>query len=250
MDKRLAQHYDDKYAQEAGTTRIDLRPVVSNPTDRFHAAVSYLTPRAKGRDILELGAGSGTIAESIRAAGGDFATYTVSEIVRARLDGTRRNLTDSRYRFDLIDASHPESEQAPFDIIVSIALIEHLVDPISAMIQTRELLKPGGFVYIDTPNIAKWTRRVKLATGKFPSTASADEGLLTYDGQPTDLHDEGHLHYFTFRSLERLLLERCGYSRVERIGYHPGGAPGGKVGGPLARRWPTMFAELCIAAYA
>jgi SAM-dependent methyltransferase len=249
MSGRLVEHYEGKYGHESTQVGIEPAALVQHPSGRFEAAVAFLTPRVADADVLELGAGSGTIAESVRLAGGKFSTWTLTEIAQARLDGTRRNLTDPRFRFALMDASDLQADQQ-FDIIVSIALIEHLVDPIEAMIGTRKMLKPGGFVYIDTPNIAKWTRRVKLALGRFPSTASADEGLATYDGKPVDLHDEGHLHYFTFRALERLLTERCGYSRVERIGYHPGGKPGPWVGNVLARRRPTLFSELCIAAYA
>lgn len=44
-----------------------------------------------------------------------------------------------------------------------------LVDPPGAMRQIRTLLAPGGFVYIETPNIAKWTRHMRLAIGRLPS---------------------------------------------------------------------------------
>jgi len=46
---------------------------------------------------------------------------------------------------------------------------EHLVDPPGAMRQIRTLLAPGGFVYIETPNIAKWTRHMRLTIGGSPS---------------------------------------------------------------------------------
>jgi len=56
--------------------------------------------------------------------------------------------------------------------------------------------------------------------GYFPSTASLDEGLLMYDCKTsTNLYDEGHLHYFTYRSLKRILLERVGMSEVRIHGY-------------------------------
>lgn len=133
---------------------------------------------------------------------------------------------------------------------MSIALIEHLVDPLGALTDTRALLRPGGFIYIDTPNIAKWTRRVKLVGGRFPSTSSQQEGLITYDGAPVALHDEGHLHYFTYGSLERMLIERCGYSRVERVPYGATRKPSPRLSNVLARRVPTLFSEIAIIAYA
>ena len=60
-------------------------------------------------------------------------------------------------------------------------------------------------------------------------------------GSPADLYDEGHLHYFTFRSLTRMLTLRCGFSRVERVPYasapHVFGKRGSlRAGAPRADR--------------
>ena len=113
----------------------------------------------------------------------------------------------------------------------------------------RALLRPGGFVYLDTPNVAKYTRRAKLLFGHFPATASHREGLRRYDGQPASLHDEGHLHYFTWRSLTRMLVDHCGFSGVERLPWFPG-AP--RPLAPLAHRaaslWPELLSEIALIA--
>jgi hypothetical protein len=71
---------------------------------------------------------------------------------------------------------------------------------------------------------------------------------LGYDGQPVSLHDEGHLHYFTYRSLSRLLLERCGFTSLEKLPYATGGYLGAQISGALARLWPERFAEVCLVA--
>ncbi|MFP5333814.1 MAG: methyltransferase domain-containing protein [Actinomycetes bacterium] len=252
--QRLQTHYDDKYAQER-TTSSEL-PVVAlrlpHPVGRHEAACAVLPDRLPpSADILELGAGDGLIANSLARGGVDFGSYTVGDISTVRLEGLSRRLRDDRFRFRAVDADDVTADLSEtYDAVVMVALIEHLVDPIDSMDAVRRVLKPGGFVYVDTPNIAKWTRRIKLAAGRFPATASTDEGLTTYAGQPTDLHDEGHLHYFTFRSLELLLTRRCGFARVERVGYHPGGPPGRRLGTWAARRRPTLFSELACLAYA
>jgi SAM-dependent methyltransferase len=251
--KRLVTHYEEKYASEAKGHR--LTPLALDrprPSDRFEAAVSFL-PRLlpQGAEILELGAGGGLVAESLRAGGVDFSSYMVSENSDARLSGLKDNLSDPRYRVLRVDADDvAASIKGSFDAVIMIALIEHLIDPMRAMADIRALLKPGGFVYIDTPNIAKWTRRVKLTLGRFPSTASTNEGLTTWEGGETDLYDEGHLHYFTYRSLTLMLTSRCGYSRVERFGYFLGPRVlGARLGTLLARRWPSMFSEIACVAY-
>jgi len=62
----------------------------------------------------------------------------------------------------------------------------------------------------------------------------------------TDLFDEGHLHYFTFRSLKRLLTERVGFKNVQYYGY--GNFRTMKVPGFLSRLLPSLFSEICIIA--
>jgi SAM-dependent methyltransferase len=249
---RLLEHYNRKYSTElTSPPPVPISPSTRRPRNRYAAAVVTLAAQVpKGAKVLELGAGNGLIAESLRAGGIEFASYTIGDISTARLTGLRRNLTDPRFQFTDASAERPsQSFAGPFDTVIMVALIEHLIDPMGAMADLRTLLAPGGFVYIDTPNIAKWTRRIKLAFGRFPATASTNEGLSTYDGHPVDLHDEGHFHYFTHRSLALMLTERCGYAAVEFHPYFESPALlGGRIGSGLARVRPTLFSEIaCIA---
>ena len=252
--ERLVEMYNNKYADEGlnaePVTPLPLYP--SRPTDRWQAALAFVPPLLRpGAHVLELGAGKGLVAESLRAGGVPFDTYTIGDFSQVRADRLRANLTDPRFRFVHADAEDVSDLEGSFDAVLMIALIEHLVDPLRAMQRIRAKLNEGGFVYIDTPNIAKWTRRVRLAVGRFPSTSSRNEGLTTFDGEPAVTYDEGHLHYFTFRSLSLMLTELCGFSRVERRGYFygpPQMSPA--IGAPLARMWPSMFSEISCVAFA
>lgn len=250
---RLREHYAAKYAEEAhgGGTPAAIPLRQPYPVGRVEAACAALPDRIAGRHVLELGSGDGTVAHSLAVGGASFASYTLGDISQPRLDGIAKRLSDERFRFRMADADDLTALGETFDAVVMIALVEHLIDPIRSMAAVRAALAPGGFVYLDTPNVAKWTRRVKLALGRFPSTASADEGLRTYGGAPADLHDEGHLHYFTFRSLTLMLAERCGFSRVEPVPYAPQRRPfGAALGTRLARARPQLFSELACVAYA
>jgi SAM-dependent methyltransferase len=249
----LVRHYDAKYAHEASGGTSTLVAPCAAPVDRYEACVSSLPGRLAGGDVLEVGAGDGRLARSLCAAGLRFDRYTASELSSARLAGLRQRLGDDP-RFQVMgrDLEDPPADlEARYDAVLMVALIEHLFDPLRAMRAVRRMLRPGGLVYVDTPNVAKYTRRLKLLAGRFPSTASRDEGLVTYDGRPVDLHDEGHLHYFTFRSLTRMLTERCGFERVEHVPYATGPAILGRRAGHALARWrPQLFSELCVVAYA
>jgi len=252
--ERLESYYDTKYYAEASAQLDSVLEYAICPSNRFESCLKFFLRRFQNGDLLELGAGSGLVARSLIAHGLKFNTYTVSEFSSMRLKGLSQSFNDARIRVIGLDAeSVPEEEYGKYDAVIMIALIEHLIDPLGSMQRIRKLLKPGGFVFIDTPNIAKFTRRAKLLLGRFPATAARNEGLITYEGRLVALHDEGHLHYFTFRSLSLMLIERCGFSRVEKLGYFVG--PNGqrivghKLADRLARFWPELFSEIVLVAY-
>ena len=121
-DKRLVQFYDDKYSGEAGMDRVEPVARVARPVDRFQGAVRTLTPLVKNLDVLELAAGSGRIAQSLADSG--FRTWTLSDWAPSRVEGMQRRMaSESRFRFAVVDASHPTQSLGgqQFDAIVSIA---------------------------------------------------------------------------------------------------------------------------------
>ena len=251
-ENRLREHYERKYSHERTISSIEPIQTVEIPTTRFEAVAKFFPEHFMSGDILEIGAGNGSVAKTLLMSEMKITNYTLSDMSLSRVQGLQRNLMDSRVLILELDAEDiPESEHCKYDAVIMVALIEHLIDPLRAMRNIRRLLKPKGFVYIDTPNIAKYTRRLKLLVGKFPSTASLNEGLTTYSGEPSDLYDEGHLHYFTYRSLSLMLTTRCGFSRIHKLAYPSGQMPLGKfVHNSVATMWPELFSELAIIAFA
>jgi len=248
----LQDHYNRKYVSESSASQIKLIKQVKIPTTRYEAVVKFLPLYFKGGDIIELGAGNGNVAKTLlNLPHMNITHYTLADISQPRLEGLLKNMEDSRVSILLMDAEDiPQSEFGKYDAVIMIALIEHLIDPLRAMQRIRQLLKPGGFVYIDTPNFARYTLRLKLLMGYFPSTASTNEGLTKYSGEECDLYDEGHMHYFTYLSLSLMLTERCDFSKVIMLPYPVGRIPLGKhIHNYLAKIWPGLFSELALIAY-
>jgi SAM-dependent methyltransferase len=232
----LVDHYDRKYAQQVAPEPI---PRVVHPIGRAEMLVKIASEDAGGR-YLEIGAGNGAVLLSLLDRYDELVATELSP-TRARalaacFAGHRRvHVVCGDIERDRLD--YPDGH---FATVALCDVIEHLLDPIAALKELHRLLRPGGRLLIATPNIAKWTRRVKLALGFFPSTASLDEGLLAYDRRtPTELLDEGHFHYFTFRSLRRICIERVGFRRVDTLGY-------GRT--PLSRHLPTLFSDVFVVA--
>lgn len=241
----LMKHYNNKYSQSS-YTQVRSYTVVNYPSTRFEMAVKILN-NIKGGNYLEIGAGDGAIALTVF---NNFESLTLIEISEHRkeeltkLFNSKRNVRIINTNLDYERLPYPDET---FDVVVMIAVIEHLIDPIRACQEIFRVLKHDGILIIDTPNIAKITRRIKLLFGYFPSTASINEGLLMYDKRnKTDLFDEGHLHYFTFRSLEKMLKERCGFNKFERFGY--GNFKTMKIPYVFAKIYPSLFSEIFLVA--
>lgn len=231
----LRLHYNTQYnfTNKQGKA---IKKVIRNdsPRDRYEAMVYW--GKGKGK-ALEIAAGSGEVLAALFSF---YDEYIATDLSIERVKYLKE-LFSKETKVKVVENDIEENNlNFPceyFDVIIMNSVIEHLIEPISTVKYCYSLLKPGGRILIYTPNIAKWTRRVKLLFGFFPSTGSFAEGFLTYDSKPTGLHDDGHLHYFTFRSLERLLKEKAGFKKIKYCGH---GATF------LSRILPAFFSECFV----
>ena len=101
-----------------------------------------------------------------------------------------------------IDLPYNESS---FDCILFADVLEHLVDPLSALLKVHHLLKEDGVVVASIPNVQFHGVIHKLIEGNW---AYEKEGIL----------DETHLRFFTYKEIVKLFLQ-AGYSiqRVEEV---------------------------------
>jgi SAM-dependent methyltransferase len=55
-----------------------------------------------------------------------------------------------------------------FDAITAMEILEHLVDTTFFLSECRRVLKPGGHLYLSTPNLASMVNRIRLLVGQYP----------------------------------------------------------------------------------
>lgn len=218
----LADSYD-RFYRSSGAKEDFADPVLTRwPRDRTEAILHSV---ARAGTVLDIGCGNGRLLHALRNR---FDTLVGLEYSPERLTQARVNLEGLRFVAHQGSAENmSELATDSIDCIVSADTIEHIPDVYAATAEMARVLKPGGQLVINTPNVAFIKKRTLLLLGRFPSTSQNNEGLgsdLLFDG--------GHLHYFTYRSL-RLLLTRAGFEIEHSIGF-------GRFG-RVHNAWPPLL---------
>ncbi len=120
---------------------------------RYEHLLARLAPRRRTGRFLDVGCGGGFLVETARDHGW---TAEGTEVSRAAAEfGRSRGVTI--HAGILSDAKLPESA---FDVVTMMEVIEHVPDPVALLRECAELLRPGGALYLTTPNWSSLSRRV------------------------------------------------------------------------------------------
>lgn len=150
--------------------------------DNFRRRVDWLTPLARGRRLLDVGAAYGLLVEAARGAGFDAVGL---EPAGACVAWARDHLEVEMIEATVEDARIPP---ASFDVVTMMDVVEHLAEPSLALHQIRRWLRPGGLLVIETGDCESLLARIC--------------GRRWYYYDPPQ-----HLTYFHRRSLSEALSE-------------------------------------------
>jgi 2-polyprenyl-6-hydroxyphenyl methylase/3-demethylubiquinone-9 3-methyltransferase len=169
---------------------------------RQEQALALVEP---GESLLDVGCGRGAVAAALsprfrRVHGVDGDSEPLAA-------AAARGVEVSRVDLDREPLPFPD---ACFDAVVCLEVVEHVRDPLELAREAARVLRPGGNLYLSTPNIrfAGYLRRLVLG-GRFPLTSDDPQG---WQG--------GHIHFFTFADVEELLAAG-GFHRVRHHGLTP-----------------------------
>jgi len=143
----------------AATRSLPLLPRVVRNDASFAAAAAAASASARSAPdgalrVLDVGCGNGEFLARMRALGWDGEGIDIDArgVQAARAAGVPARIATLA---DLVR----EEPARHFDAIALDHVLEHLYDPVGTLRDARRLLKPGGFVWIATPNLSSLGHR-------------------------------------------------------------------------------------------
>lgn len=155
--------------------------------------------RLRPTRILDVGCANGRFAREL-----DFATVIGIELDE-ELAALAAEVCDEVLVGDVEMATTLEAAEAfgPYEAVLALDVIEHLVAPETALRRLSTLLVAEGRLVLSVPNLLYYRERLRLLSGRFETSPTGG------------VYDATHLHYFSQRELEHT-LERAGLV-VERL---------------------------------
>lgn len=121
--------------------------VASMHRQRARAVLSDLGLQ-RGARVLEIGCADGSLLAELVAAGVD--AYGI-EPDRTKATAANAQLGSPRVYTGTIESFVPWG--GSFDAVIALHVLEHFSDPLAALGQIREHLRPGGQVWFEVPNV-------------------------------------------------------------------------------------------------
>ena len=165
--------YYDKYKNLGKEDVFD--PITS---DRCQDLLRWFSGFVTGREVLDVGCGLGQFVEVANKSGWKAEGLELSE---GAVDFARRHGLAVRN----LDFFSEEIKPNSYDLVTLFEVIEHVPNPAEFVRRAEEVVRPGGLVYLTTPNFA-----------------SIDRFLL---GKHWEIIHREHLTYFTSRTLHSMV---------------------------------------------
>lgn len=173
-------HMPNRRVAGMGRTSDDLRAAREHGYETARPDVAAHVPRS-ATNILELGCSTGALGAAIKQR-------QPTSVVGIEYDPTYAGEAAGRLdRVIVGDAEKALAEpfpEAPFDCLIAADLLEHLVDPWTALSRAADLLAPGATAVISLPNVLWYEGLLRILRRR------------RWPRDPEGVFDQTHLRWF------------------------------------------------------
>lgn len=142
-----------------GDSAADLKRFDDWYLDYYQYLSGFLPQHVKGKDLLEIGLGYGTISSMFMAAGANYTGIDISNgpvnmsLHRAQLLGVKNNAM-------VASALNLPFEDNSFDHVVSIGCLHHTGDLTKGLAEVMRVLKKGGSAHVMVYNLLSYRQLI------------------------------------------------------------------------------------------
>jgi SAM-dependent methyltransferase len=114
-------------------------------------SAAYLLPHLRpGQSLLDIGCGPGTITTdlALMVAPGEVIGLDASPEVVAQAQAHAADSGLTSLRFEVGDLFHLAYDDASFDVVHAHQVLQHLDDPVAALVELRRVLRSGGILAV------------------------------------------------------------------------------------------------------
>jgi len=147
-----------------------------------------------GGKLLDVGAGFGNLVSAANDRGWEAVGTDISATVVERAATLHPECT---FTVVPVEARPWQLPMAPFNVVTSFEVIEHLLEPADLVAGAREVLRPGGYLALSTPYHG-------LLKNIVLSTVAFDKHFAV---------EGSHIRFFSDKAL-RKMLEREGFRLI------------------------------------
>jgi 2-polyprenyl-3-methyl-5-hydroxy-6-metoxy-1,4-benzoquinol methylase len=194
-EEQIARHYALKFQSGNYSTIRAFAPAYRSVYRQYVTWMGGFTRLQQSR-CLDVGCFTGELIDLLINEGNADAYGVELQDEAASIAEAR--FPDRVFRHNI---DHPSTflQDGSFDIITMMGLVEHVQQPGALLSRARALLKPGGWLFLQTPNASSFAARI--ARAHWPPLAPVE-----------------HLHLFSERAIQQA-LERSGF-RLQEIRAH------------------------------
>lgn len=140
----------------------------------------------QGGRLLDVGGGIGDLGDAVKIL---FDSCAVLDISNKNLEAAEAK-GNTVILADVDREGIPVSDQT-YNLVTALDFIEHIIDPEKFAKEVFRVLRPGGEVFINTPNIRFFRHILQLwVDGTFPHTSGDN-----------DVFHGGHLAFYTYNDM-------------------------------------------------